>query len=153
MVFFDFSNILFTKQKAGFEIIGELSGFADSTLLFLDDTDSTFIINNKFHFIGSLDRNVKQVLLKTKNFSDYKFIWLENSVITFKAEKGKFRDAVIFGSKTQNEETKLDISIKATGKEKEQDVLFIKKHPNSIISAYTLSVYASTWVKYGGTYV
>lgn len=61
------------KQKEKFEIIGILSGFADSTLIFLDDIDSTFIINNQFHFIGTSQKNVKQALLSTSNFSNYKF--------------------------------------------------------------------------------
>ncbi len=133
------------KQKEKFEIIGKLDGFSDSTSIFLDDKDSTFIINNQFHFIGSLNENVKKALIRTANFSDYKYFWLENSVITFKAEKGKFRDAIIIGSETQTEQDKLDIAIKNTGNEKEQNISFIHKHPNSIISADILSVYSFTW--------
>jgi thiol-disulfide isomerase/thioredoxin len=135
------------KQKAKFEIIGKLSGFSDSTLIYLDDIDSTFIIHNQFHFTGSSKENVKQAVLRTSNFSDYKFFWLENSVIAFIAEKGKFRDAVITGSKTQNEQNEVDLAVKVSGKEKEQKIAFIHKKPNSIISAYMLSVYASTWGK------
>ena len=135
------------KRIKKFKITGHLYGFADSTLIFLNDDDSTFVINNQFHFIGSLKENVKQALVRTANFSDYKFFWLENSLITFTAEKGKFRDAIITGSKTEEEQNELDVAIKATGKEKEQDILFISKHPNSIISASILSVYASTWGK------
>jgi len=141
-------------QKGKFEITGKLSGFADSTLIYLDDLttssshiDSSLVINNQFHFIGSLKENVEHVLLRTNNFSDYKFFWLENSTITFKAEKGKFRDAIIIGSKTQNEQNKLDAAIKTTGNEKQQSISFIRNHPNSIISANILSVYASTWGK------
>jgi peroxiredoxin len=133
------------KQKGKFEITGKLSGFADSTLIYLDN-DSAFIINNQFHINGSLTENVKHVLLRTSNFRDYKFFWLENSAITFKAEKGKFKDAIITGSKTQNEQNKLDAAIKTTGNE-DQSISFIGNHSNSIISAYILSVYASTWGK------
>ena len=50
------------KQKGKFEITGKLSGFPDSTLIYLDN-DSTFIINNQFHFNGSLKENVKHVCL------------------------------------------------------------------------------------------
>ena len=135
------------KQKEKFEIKGTLTGFADSTLIFLDDIDSTFIINNQFHLRGSSKENVKQTLLRTSNFSDYKFFWLENSMITFKAEKGKFRDAIILGSKTQNQQNKLDIAIKNSNKETKENISFVRKHPNSIISANILSVYASTWGK------
>jgi thiol-disulfide isomerase/thioredoxin len=135
------------RKKAKFEIRGWLTGFAGSTLIYLDDVDSSVIIHNRFHFTGHLLENAKQVLLRTSNFSDYKFFWLENSVITFKAEKGKFQDAVITGSKTQNMQTELDIAIKNTGKTKEQNIAFIRKNPNSIISAEILGIFASAWGK------
>jgi len=138
----------FGQVKNGkFEINGKLSGFTDSTVIYLDGIDTTLIIKNQFHFIGSLKEDVKQVLLRVAQSSDYKFFWLENSSITFKAEKGKFREAIIIGSKTQNEQTKLNAIIKTTGKEKEQSIFFIRNHPTSIISANILSVYASTWGK------
>jgi thiol-disulfide isomerase/thioredoxin len=149
------TSAFYQIQKGKFEISGTLSGFADSTSIFLDDVttsspihiDSAIVINNKFHFIGAMKENVKHAILRTNNFSNYKFFWLENSVITFNAEKGKFEDAIITGSKTQNEQNRLDASIKTTGKEKEQSIAFIRNHPNSIISVYILSVYASTWGK------
>lgn len=134
-------------QNQKFEIAGTLTGFADSTSIFLDDLDSTIIINNQFHFVGFLKENVKNVILRTNNYSDYKFFWLENSTISFKAEKGKFREAIIIGSNTQNMQNQLNAAIKTTGKEKEQSIAFISSHPNSIISANILSVYASTWGK------
>lgn len=142
-------------QKGKFEITGKLSGFADSTLIYLDDLttsspihiDSTLVINNQFHFIGSNKEEVVRVILRTYNFSDYKYFWLENSAITFTAEKGKFREAVIIGSNTQNMQNQLDAAIKIKGKEKEQSIAFIRNNPNSIISANILSVYASTWGK------
>jgi len=135
------------KQKEKYEITGKLSGFADSTSIYIDGIDSTFIIHDQFHFTGSLKENVKQVILRTSNFKDYKFFWLENSAITFEAEKGEFSDAIITGSKTQDEENELDNAIKTSGNEKQQDIAFILKHPNSIVSANVLSVYASTWGK------
>ena len=142
-------------KKRNFEITGKLSGFADSTLIYLDDLtnssaihiDSAIVINNQFHFGGSIKEEVLNVILRTNNFSDYKYFWLENAAITFKAEKGKFREAVIIGSKTQNIQDQLDASIKLNGKDKEQSITFIRNHPNSIISATILSVYASTWGK------
>ncbi len=109
-------------KKGKFEIKGQLSGFTDSAVIYLNGIDTTLILQNQFHFIGSLKENVKHVLLRVANSSDYKFFWLENSSITFNAEKGKFREAIIIGSKTQNEETKLDATIKTTGKEKEQSI-------------------------------
>src|SRR5579862_6287751 len=80
-------------QRGKFEIDGKLSGFDDSTLLYLDNLatpspihiDSTLIINNQFHFSGSLKEEVLNVMLRTTNFSDYKYFCLENTTIKFKA--------------------------------------------------------------------
>ena len=149
------STISFSQtQKEKFDIKGKLSGFDDSTWIYLDDVTTSFIpvdsvriINNQFHFTGFIKENAKQFAIVTKDFSDYKYFWLENSDIVFTAEKGKFKDAIITGSKTQNDQNQLDEAIKNTGKEKEQSILFIRNHPNSIISADILNVYASTWGK------
>lgn len=143
-------NSNFKNASQSFLLKGSLSDFKDSTLLFLerDSTlDSSFIINGKFTFKGHLKESIEKVLLRTKDSKTYKFFWLENSVVTFKAEKSKFRDAIISGSKTQDEQNQLDAAIKTSENEKEQNILFIRKHPNSIISGYILSVYASTWGK------
>lgn len=142
-------------KPKGFQIIGSTTGLADSTLIFLEDastssllkTDSTFIIDGKFSFSGSLKENVSQVILRTRDFSDYKFLWIENSIITFRGERGKFRQATITGSLTQNDQERLDSAIITTGNEREQNILFIRNNPASIISAHTLSVYSSTWGK------
>lgn len=143
-------------QAKRYKIIGSATGFSDSILLYLDYTtsdgstkhlDSTHILNGKFIFSGTLKSNAIKAIIRTKDFSDYKFFWLENARISFKAEKGKFRDAVITGSKTQNDANKLDLAIKATKNKKEQYISFIRNHPNSIISANLLSVYGSTWGK------
>lgn len=136
-----------------FEIIGNLTGYADSTRIYLYENkthdafriDSAYIIHNQFHFAGSLKEPVINVSLEVKGFpNDYKFFWLENSVITFTAEKGKLRKAIIKGSKTQDEEIQFDAA-PGTGKEKE--ITFIRNHPNSIISVQLLAVMASSYGK------
>lgn len=136
-----------------FEIVGHASGFPDSTLIFLDTmnsqraiipADSTFIINQRFHFTGSINNPVSYVLIRTKKFEDYKFLWLENSKIEITGTKGKFRNAIITGSKTQIE---ADLFDSTAGNDRLKTVAFIVDHPNSIISAHALSVYASAWGK------
>ena len=142
-------------QKGHFEINGNLSGFTDSTIFYLDDLstsspthiDSTLLINNRFSFSGALTNNILQVIIRTTDYSNYKFLWLENTVMTFKAEKGKFREARVTGSETQTEQDDLDAATEASGKEKESSISFIRNHPDSMVSANTLSVYASTWGK------
>lgn len=135
------------KTNPKYHIKGDATGFADSTVIYLNKVDSAFIINGKFQFSGSLKENIKKSLLRTKEGSDYKFFWLENTLITFKGEKGKFRDATIAGSKSQDEQNELANSIKTSGDEKKEIILFIQNHPNSIISVDNLSAYTSIWGK------
>ena len=138
-------------QKEKFEITGRLSGFPDSTLIYLykinlhqaDLIDSAFVINNQFYFNGSLKEHTIEVSIETKGHN-YKYFWLENSIITFSAEKGKFKDAIITGSKTQDEQNQFDVAV---GHDKAKSISFIRNYPNSIISASILSIYASNWGK------
>ena len=138
-----------------FKIIGSTIGFPDSTQIFLDDAsgfsfihmDSAYIINGKFKFSGSIKNRVLKVVIRTYDFSDVRYFWLENSLITIKGEKGKFRQAFISGSKAQIDQDILDSAIRLADKEKEPSILFIRSHPSSIISAEVLSVYCSTWGK------
>ncbi len=134
-----------------YEIIGHVAGFADSTKIFLDTmnvtraivvADSTYITDGSFQFTGSIKEDVSQVMIRTKNFEDYKFMWLSNEKINFSAEKGKFRSARITGSKVQNES---DLYDSVAGNDRNKSFIFIESHPNSIVSAHVLSVYASTW--------
>jgi len=143
------------SSSNGFTITGKISGFSDSTLIYLSKVtdgstvplDSTRVIDDHFHFKGLLASSVQQVIISDKDFKNYKFLWLENAPVTFTAEKGKFREARITGSKTQDEEQKLDMAVRSGGNEKAADMEFIRRHPNSIVSANVLNVYASTWGK------
>ena len=145
----------YAEKSNGFIIKGTAVGFTDSTLLYLDDVtdgsfrhiDSTYIINEKFIFKGTLKVRAINVAIRTKDFSNRFYFWLENSTIYVTAEKGKFKTAIIEGSKTQNEQTKLDSILESTKNRKEQEMLFIRTNPKSIISASILNAYASTWGK------
>lgn len=145
----------YTKKSNGFIIKGTAVGFTDSALLYLDDItdhsfkhiDSTYIINEKFIFRGTLKTRAINAAIRTKDFRDRFYFWLENSTIYVTAEKGKFKTAIIKGSKTQNEQIKLDSILGSAKNQKEQEMLFIRDNPGSIISASILSGYASTWGK------
>jgi len=141
-------------QESKFKINGLAKDFSDNTVLYLDyidekRVDSTLVKNENFTFDGELNVKVVRAILRTKDYSDYKFIWLENSVISFKGEKGKFRKATIEGSTTQKLADELNTAIEKAGEEKEKQVniSFIESHPNSIISGHLLSVYGTTWGK------
>src|SRR5688572_8167294 len=112
-----FSSSFIRKEKSleqnekGFKIIGFVKGFKNRTRIFLEYnsiTDSTFIINGRFKFSGAIDEKTKKVLIRTTNNQDYNYFWLENSIITFKAEKGKFRYSEISGSETQIEQNQFN---------------------------------------------
>lgn len=150
-----FIAILFTLQIANaqekFEILGQVTGFADSTKIYLDTmsvtraivvADSSYITSGRFRFTGSIKEGPSQVMIRTKNFEDYKFMWLANEVVNFSAAKGKFRGAKITGSKTQNES---DLYDSVAGDDRNKSFTFIESHPQSVVSANILSVYASTW--------
>jgi len=106
-------------EVQGYNIMGTAQGFTDGTVLYLDDAsgadmkaiDSTKILNGQFRFSGSINGFVLHAIIHTNDFSDYKFFWLENNALIFKGAKGKFRNAVIAGSKTQVDEDKLDAQV------------------------------------------
>lgn len=146
-------------QKGGFKIIGKAFDFPDSTVIYLyknhvheaDLLDSAFIINNSFQFDGTLDEPVINAIIQTRhiaNFDTYKYFWLENSTITFTARKENFRNAVITGSKTQEEQNQFDAIVEINGRtDKERCMSYIRNHPNSIISVYWLAILDATWGK------
>ena len=111
-------NTFFSVEaRDSYRITGTVTGFKDSTLLFLGDAntsktvDSTYILNNRFEFKGELKEVPAYMLISTADHSDYKFFWLENTAVSFNAEKGKFRNAVIKGSKTQEDANLLEKTI------------------------------------------
>jgi len=175
-----------TVKDSGYKITGKASGFTDSTLLYLDDAtrsedvktlDSTYIVSGTFTFTGKLADRAKNVIIRTADNSDSKYFWIENSDLTFTGEKGKFRSAVITGSKTQQEDEALDALVSPIYRERDSlnnlyrgatkaeqlniskqmdivstkeltlDAEFMKAHPASYISVSMLNIYASTYGK------
>lgn len=118
MLFCTFSSF-FPGTEKGFTLNGNVSGFTDGTKLYLEDVtsgmgqmmDSTQVQNGQFQFKGHLPEGVRKVWVRTKDFSDYKAFWLENSIIQFQAQKGKFRQAEIRGSAAHLSETQLYASL------------------------------------------
>lgn len=141
-----FINTYAQNQSDSFKIIGEVSGFSDSTLIYLSSLDSTFIINGKFCFDGSV-ADKEKITLHTKGYGDYKIFWIENSIIKFHAEKGNFRNAKITGSAIQAVADSLQEKINKFGDEQNQYINFIKNNPSSLLSVNLLDIYASSWGK------
>ena len=142
------------NQNGKFEIIGNVSGFKDSTYIGLYDfsteenvfMDSTQVINGKFVFKGSVNKDYQSVgLIFQRNV---KVFWIESGVIHFNAEKGNFDRAVITGSSMQDENNQLDSIIRANpDNAKGAYIAYIKSHPNSLISGSMLKVFCRTWGK------
>lgn len=170
--------------KTGFVLKGKLHNFEDNTWLFLESgfnhrLDSAQLVNGDFQFAGSIPDSLASVqyILRTKDYTDYKFVWMENSEMTFEGTKGDFRRAKVTGSATQETDDRLSAKIKPIHEAidsvgrlinadstdenqkgewiiinhsnekrlREETITFIKDNPNSTVSAYVLSIYASTW--------
>lgn len=143
------------KQTTEFSLSGEVNGIENGIFLYLETPsdrkviDSAKVENGSFIFNTKLSKAPLQVLLRTRRFSHYRFLWLENKSMNFDATQTDFRDAIVTGS---DEENLSQIFRKETDSLSEDEQLegakeFVNKYPNSIHSAYILSIYASTFGK------
>ena len=141
------------ESKEEFSLIGTTNDIENGTVLYLDNKevliDSVVIENNSFVFNTKLPKSPLQVILRTKSFSSYRFLWLENNPMTFNATQSDFRNAIVTGSKEENLSQILSKETELLPRDERliKDMEFISKNPNSIHSAYLLSVYSTTWGK------
>lgn len=169
-----------SKKPETSTITGYAHGFKDGVWLFLDDAeklgiaiDSVRVIDERFLFKIKIhsSSNPGQYAVRTKNFSDYKLFWMENTPLTFSGVKGNFRNAVIDGSFFQRTteaferitlpiEKEIDslrrnfgLDDSAIAKQvymleeiqKNKSVQFIETNASSIAAAYLLSIYCRQW--------
>lgn len=155
-IIFIIASTSFTIAAAkGYKIIGTVTGFADNTKIYLDDItdgtfkhiDSTYILAGKFQFTGKIKEKVVRAAIRLADINYRAYLWLENETIYFTAQKEKFREASVKGSKTQDEANKFFSSIDDAKNRQEQEYLYVRNNPSSIVSAYILSVYNSSWGK------
>ncbi len=143
------------KPEAGYSLTGKTQGIESGTVLYLQNNlsneliDSTTVMDNSFVFQASLSDTPLQVILRTNNYSHYRYMWIENIPMTFDATKSDFRNAIVNGSETEELSQTLYRFIDTLSREesllKEQE--FVNKYPYSIVSASILSVYSTTWGK------
>ena len=143
------------QQKEQFYLTGKTKDFNDGEMIYLrlNNTiiDSAKVVNNQFEFNTKLGNYPANVILLKKDFSQYRFLWIEDKEMTFDATQSDFRNATVSGSETENisqELASLKKNLEPGNSDKikiEQD--FVKNHPNSIVSASVLSIYSSTWGK------
>jgi len=149
------ASISCSKQKEVFSLTGTTSGIENGTVLILEDTDtgeildSALVNNNSFIFNTALKSSPVNAVFHSKDYANYRFVWLENNTMTFDATQTDFRNAQINGSETENKSFELSQLTDGMEKEKrretEQD--FIEKNPNNLISSSMLALYSTTWGK------
>ena len=170
--------------KSKYSIIGFAHGFADSTLLFLEynrpgtPMDSCRIIKGKFSIQTVAQASeAHYVILRTRDFKDYKFFWIEKPMTYISGLKGNFQNAVIHNSPAQEifDEyllqkmplyTEIDSLRRNVGVDDpivvqrinvlEKEMLertkkIIARHPNTTVSAYLLWESHRNWGKNAST--
>ncbi|MCC9167885.1 TlpA disulfide reductase family protein [Pontibacter harenae] len=100
-----------SKPFDGFRLTGTVRGVPDSTFIFVDKADnisgeitpldSAMVIDGRFELAGAMEEPAMKALIRNRDFSDLRFIWLEKKQILFNAEKGRFSRATISGSETE----------------------------------------------------
>jgi len=141
------------KPKDEFSLNGKTNELKDGTFLYLevdnDIIDSTEINNNSFVFNTKLSHFPLQVILRTNDFSQYRFLWLENNKMTFDATISDFKNAKVTGSETERSSTILRQKIDTIPRSKRHKyrIEFISENPDKLFSSYLLSFYATTWVE------
>ncbi len=141
------------KPKEEFSLVGTTNDIENGTILYLDignkTIDSTKIENNTFSFNSKLPNSPLQVIIRKKDFSQYRFLWAENKPMTFDATKTDFRNAKITGSESENLRFSLHQKIDSFPRNERQnlEMEFVKNNPNSIVSSSMLAGYSTTWGK------
>lgn len=143
------------KPQGEFELTGTTSGIDNGTVLYLDHVstnnliDSAVVQNNTFSFNTRLTSSPDQVVLRTKDYSHYRFLWLENNPMLFDQTQSDFRRANVTGSETENLAQNLQKGLDSLPRQEHQkrEMEFVEDNPNSIVSAKMLAVYVTTWGK------
>lgn len=119
----------------------------EGTVLYLDSDnlilDSAKIQNNIFNFRTPLKESPTQVVLRTKDFSHYRFLWLEDTLMTFDATKSDFRKAKVTGSYEENLSQELERKTDSLPRDKQlaMDMGFVKVTQRAfIVRIFFLSI-------------
>lgn len=145
------------KTDDRFSLTGKTNGLKDGTVIYLENADSqnidlidsTNVKNNSFSFKTKLSDSPLQVVIRTNNDSNYRFLWLENTTMTFDASQSNFENAIVTGSKQEilGQSLRKELENLPEKDQRKKEIEFIKKYPNSIVSAETLSLYCTTFGK------
>ncbi|MFG4002832.1 redoxin domain-containing protein [Flavobacterium aquidurense] len=142
-------------KKATFSLSGKTNNFENGTVLYLKNNldgkliDSSIVANNEFKFNTKISKFPIRVLLFNKSFSHWRDIWLENNAMSFDASESDFKKAKITGSLSESLSQKLYENTEKLSFEERNELekKFVQENPNSIISAFILSVFSRDWGK------
>lgn len=142
-------------KKATFSLTGKTNNLKNGTVLYLKDNlngkiiDSSIVVNNEFKFSTKISKFPVRVLLFNKEFSHWRDIWLENNAMEFDASEGDFKKAKITGSHSESLSQKLYENTEKLSFEERNELekKFVQENPNSIVSAFILSVFSRDWEK------
>ncbi|WP_340065836.1 TlpA disulfide reductase family protein [Ascidiimonas aurantiaca] len=145
------------KTEAEFSMSGKTNGLENGTMIYLDNADSqtidlidsTQVKNNTFVFNTKLSTSPLQVVIRTSDNSNYRFLWLENNPMIFDASQNNFENAIVTGSKEEilAQPLRIELANLTEENQRKKEIEFIKAHPNSIVSAEILSLYSTTYGK------
>jgi peroxiredoxin len=145
-----FCSLNLNAQQREFTLTGKTSNIEDGTYLFLRDLvtkkfiDSAKVEYNNFTMNPKLEKSMVYSMLFTKDKKNFKELWIEGNKMTLDASNTSFNDAVVEGSKSQDLSKKIRNEVHANIVDLPQDTIkkreinFIKKYPNSLVSAYFL---------------
>jgi peroxiredoxin len=104
----------FIPASTRYRINGTVTGLPDSTWLYLrtatpdKEIDSCRVIGGKFSMSGQITEKAVPVYLHTAKYTNYVHFWLENTDIRISLKAGEFKEGLISGSATEDEDRRLD---------------------------------------------
>ncbi|HSJ66192.1 MAG TPA: TlpA disulfide reductase family protein [Anditalea sp.] len=146
--------IIVSNAQEKFSLSGKISGYEDSTYIFLEVQDlriidSALVENEEFEFKTKLDKAPIQSLLRNKNTSQYKLIWLEDKKMTIDGVATDLMGAEVKGSETEAivQEFVGILETKSPEALKELENSFMQKYNDNIFCAFYLSLAAPNYGK------
>ncbi|WP_231632449.1 TlpA disulfide reductase family protein [Mangrovimonas sp. TPBH4] len=138
--------------KKEFSLQGTTNGIENGTTIYLENKefkDSTIVNNNTFNFKTKLPYTPIEALLRTKDYSTYRFLWLEDAAMTYDASNADLKRATVTGSESENLKQSLYSAADSLPNAGpwEREMHFIKSNPNSIVSASMLAQYITIFGK------
>jgi peroxiredoxin len=102
-----------SQSSSGYNINGIVNGLDEGTWLYLRTAspdvkiDSCQVKKGKFHMQGKIKEKSTMVYLHTAKYANYVSFWIENQSIDVVVQAGSFKQGVIKGSATQDEDNLL----------------------------------------------